>query len=373
MWSHRRTMSDRASREHRDAADWLALLDREDLSEAEDAALREWLDADPAHATQLAELAALWDHVGDTALDLPEDPEFAATADPVPHAETIEEDADHDNGGAANDNNASFIKVAAAVFGVLLLASVALFVWPQFDPDSQAPALADGRSYSTGIGEMREIELGDGSTANLNTDSVLDVRFENDRRLVILRRGEAHFSVAKDSDRPFRVATGAGSVEAVGTQFSVRIVGSDNIEVIVDEGRVKLDHSDRNGVGQPVGAPRPAQGGGQATILDAGQKYLGSNGESAISNLGQAQIANSLAWQQGELIFEDEPLENVIEEVQRYTSKRIVIQDTAIRSRKVGGYFLTSQADHIVSSLEGALGIRVEERGDTLYIYQAED
>jgi transmembrane sensor len=72
-------------------------------------------------------------------------------------------------------------------------------------------------SYATDVGEQRQISLADGSTVQLNTASALGVDLETSERRVVLRHGEAFFSVAKDSSRPFTVRAGASPIVVLGT------------------------------------------------------------------------------------------------------------------------------------------------------------
>src|SRR3546814_14675503 len=59
---------------------------------------------------------------------------------------------------------------------------------------------------STDHGEVRRIALEDGSVVMLNGNSAVQVRYQDDMRRVILRRGEASFEVAHNVQRPFVVS-----------------------------------------------------------------------------------------------------------------------------------------------------------------------
>jgi transmembrane sensor len=92
--------------------------------------------------------------------------------------------------------------------------------------------------YETEFGGFQRVALADGSTAMLNTDSRLRVRMSSGRREIVLDRGEALFTVAHDTRRPFDVTAGDTVVRAVGTAFSVRLMEQKQVDVIVSEGRV---------------------------------------------------------------------------------------------------------------------------------------
>ena len=58
------------------------------------------------------------------------------------------------------------------------------------------------RVQSTALGETRVVHPGEGSTLTMNTNSAMVVIFAPPQREVYLLRGEASFSIARDSARP---------------------------------------------------------------------------------------------------------------------------------------------------------------------------
>src|SRR5690606_41756429 len=106
-----------------------------------------------------------------------------------------------------------------------------------------APALAGAiaEPFLTSIGEQRDFTLEDGSSLAVNTGSLVEVlRLDGSARELRLRRGEALFSVAHDPSRPFRVEVGGHTVEAVGTEFDIRLHEGGVIDVVGTEGRARL-------------------------------------------------------------------------------------------------------------------------------------
>ena len=81
--------------------------------------------------------------------------------------------------------------------------------------------------------------LDDGSVAELNRGAEIEVNYTVAERRVVLRRGEALFTVAKNPARPFVVRAGGVDVRAVGTAFNVKLAGP-NLEVLVTEGTVHV-------------------------------------------------------------------------------------------------------------------------------------
>src|SRR3546814_15029131 len=94
--------------------------------------------------------------------------------------------------------------------------------------------------HATATGEILRVPLRDGSAVTLNSNSEIDVDFDEGIRHVRLLRGEALFDVAKDSSRPFVVEADSTRVTAVGTSFTVHRVSGRDVRVLVREGVVEL-------------------------------------------------------------------------------------------------------------------------------------
>ena len=97
---------------------------------------------------------------------------------------------------------------------------------------------------TTEIGGQHLQTFSDGSTAHLNTNSVIEAEFTREARIVRLMQGEALFDVAHDPSRPFIVYVGNRAVQAIGTTFVVRIE-SENIHVAVTDGQVQLSKREK--------------------------------------------------------------------------------------------------------------------------------
>jgi len=174
-----------------------------------------------------------------------------------------------------------------------------------------------------------------------------------DRR-VKLSRGEALFTVHDDPLCPFRVFVGRGTIEVLGTQFDVHqdSAGEDRVSVV--EGRIRL-HS-------PSGAPQ------WQVDLDAGQQAVWSAGPPRTHKLDDTSRAT--AWRDDRLYFDDQPLAQVVEDLQRYTPIPIRIADRHLLSTHVTGELQVDQP-HIRSSvlwLGQWSGIAVEDTGHSLVI-----
>jgi transmembrane sensor len=216
----------------------------------------------------------------------------------------------------------------------------------------------------TRVGENRAVRLADGSRISMGGASRIEVRMESRRRELTLVRGEALFAVAKDAARPFSVHAGAATVTAVGTQFDVRR-NVDRVVISVLEGRVRV---------QPLRAVVPVAwlapvvpsiARGNPAELDAKHRAtVDEHGMGAAVALPEVSVAT--AWESGRLSFDDEPLRYVVEVVNRYSGKRIVIADSEIADLRVSGTVLGEHIDGWVASLNTAFGIRATEDDGTI-------
>jgi transmembrane sensor len=200
-----------------------------------------------------------------------------------------------------------------------------------------------------------------------------------------LLKGEAHFEVAKNPQRPFMVYAGEGMVWAVGTAFNVRYVGNqkqaDNyIDVTVTEGTVKVfaqvNQEQFKEKQQPVETDKkaiePAQSASAQSlnpennapplkeqIVHAGKSVHYTSVIETIQLTSAEAVEQKLAWQQGAIIFSGETLEQAIQEIARYTERQLTIVDPAIKNIRVGGHYKTNDINGLLASLSQGFNIQV--------------
>ena len=350
--------TDRSSIED-EAIAWLIKLDSDEPTTVEQLRqLREWVARGPAHRGALDRASSVWND-----MDV-----LSALAVPLGRA---------GSGWLASFSNAigSVMKPRyAGVAASVVLAFVALMFVTQLE--RPIPAGIDGGTHVTQIGEIRQLDLIDGSTVELNTNSILAIDLSAAQRAIYLTRGEAHFDVASDDDAPFVVYTEFGTVEAVGTAFRVRVL-SDEVEVTVTEGLVDIgaharplrrdgatNMSSWSGVAEQ--ALKDPNDSGFLGQLRAGQttRFGGLLSESVeIQDLAETDVALQLSWREGLLTFAGEPLDEVVAEVSRYTETDIVIVDEILKSTRIGGRFRIGEISALLDVLETSFGVEVIQAG----------
>jgi transmembrane sensor len=194
--------------------------------------------------------------------------------------------------------------------------------------------------YATGTGESRTIELADGSRLQLNTDSAVQIRMSAGERHVRLLRGEGFFEVTKDPARPFVVESGDGWVKVVGTQFSVARRDAQT-RVQVAQGKVQV-----------------STGGGAPVYLEPGRavEYQGQQ----LAEVHAFDAASGFAWRQRQLVFRQQPLSDVVSELNRYWPGKTLVLGEALRNRVVSGVFEIDKPDAVIKALEYTLNLRAE-------------
>lgn len=358
-----------------EAAAWLIKLDGDRAPSAEElASLREWLSRSPVHREQLRSFAEFWGKMN----------VLTELSVSLGHAERRSS-----RRFASRSRLALPLFARASLAAAVIVIGIATTFWLRPDP------LSSNDFYATAVGQQRSMTLADGSLVILNTNTQIKVDYNNEYRNIRLLQGEAHFTVAKNPLRPFRVYAGNGMVQAVGTAFSVYL-RDDSVDVTVTEGKVVLVSVGQANVDllpQPGRLPGGDQSSGSIAMFDDGLiEVLGTikAGESAtfqnapnadvariidaIETIEAPEMAKRLSWREGILTFAGDPLSVVVDEISRYTTVSIEISDPVVRATRIGGRFPIGETDAMFDALEANFGLRVTRLShDRVLLSAAED
>jgi transmembrane sensor len=222
-------------------------------------------------------------------------------------------------------------------------------------------------AFKTERATHRDISLPDGSRVRLGAKSQLFVNFTSQTRYVVLEGGEAFFNVAKDKERPFLVQAGEVTVRAVGTEFNVRRV-MDKTIVAVTEGVVEVRQSLRPDDRRPRQAT--SRSASKAIRVVAGEQ-VSVDPAAAVVSVKQVDSEAVIGWQEGRLEFVDEPLGMVIDTINRYSHREIVITDKAITELRFSGTVSREHIDEWVFALAEIFPVDVRRVGnETVLISQ---
>lgn len=318
-----------------EACAWIAQLDGKTPSRQDLAAFREWINRSPQHREEITRLAGLW---GDLNVLTALAPPSKTPARPY--------------------RNHFLLGTAIIAVCVVLITVVAVL-----DNHPSMSAAGQNQLYSTRVGEQKSVTLADGTKVLLNTDSRVQASYSPQQREVHLLQGEAFFEVAHNAARPFLVYAGANVVRAVGTAFTVRLQKHD-VEVVVTDGTVEI--SAIANTGDVAAAQSHSKPIFRLADIKAGQSAAFNQEVESIQSIKPPEIERKLSWREGVLTFSGEPLEQVVDEVSRYTPVTIVISDPAIRKIRIGGYFKVGETDAMLEALETSFGVRVSRVNDKL-------
>lgn len=251
-----------------------------------------------------------------------------------------------DNDDRTGDHPAQRRWLPAAIAASLVAAvGIGIFtLTPQFT-DQSVPVVQQAK-FDTPLGGQKTIPLEDGSTVELNTQTVIRTAVNETRREVWLDAGEAFFEVAHRDDEPFVVHAGRKTITVLGTKFSVRRDEDGRVTVNVLEGRVRVD--DDEAIQD------------RAAIITAGDIVMSRGTSTLITRQAEKRVDAALAWREGLLSFDQAPLAQVVAEFNRYNKSRLVVTDAEAARIPIGGSFEASGADSFVRLLHDAYGLRIE-------------
>ncbi len=316
------------------AARWLAQLQDAEVTVDEMLAWQRWMRADARHAAAFERIEEAWDALSEASPGRIEAMSAAAGSSHATHGRRMY----------------AFALAASAAIGAVVLG------WILLDRGALPGFTGDSAVVQTTIGENRTQSLADGSTVMLGGDTRVEVRLSRGARQLILTHGEALFIVARDPQRPFTVRAGDATVTATGTAFNVRR-SDDRVIVAVMEGRVLVEPAKPAAAMQWLRSAEPPR---EPVQLDAGQQTTVKH--SVVQSAVRLEDpAAATAWRNGLISFQREPLRYVLQDVNRYARKPIVIEDQDVGELRITGTVMDDNVGEWIGSLERAFGLRAVE------------
>jgi len=209
------------------------------------------------------------------------------------------------------------------------------------------------QTFKTKLGEQVLHSLPDGSLLQLNTNTQVTVNYKNNQRFLTLIQGEANFDVAKDKSRPFVVTVGEQSFTALGTAFNIQKKSSQDIELIVTEGKVLV--SQTNDILSKITNKKDEHSLDTlpGLLVNVGEKSTVENNTLTVATkISPEQVQKNTAWQQGILIFDGDTLSDALAEISRYNNTTFEVLDEDISALKISGYFKAGDINGLLSSLD---------------------
>ena len=359
-----------------EALEWLIRLDADNpLDKSEERVLDEWLARSPVHREALRSLNVFWSNAN----------VLGSLAEPSSVICLLQK-------RCLSYFQPLIDRKRSAIFATMLVLGFGMFGLGGFNLKNSADT---NGLYVTAVGQQKTVTLADDSIIQLNTNSQVQVDYSNGFRNIRLLQGEAHFDVAKNKNKPFRVYAGSGRVQAVGTAFNVYLRGSD-VDVFVTEGRVAVasilniddqlpidadasnshastavaDDTDAyiatrvNGLGEISAGQgallKIAEAVGVDDDAQGAQRFELELVPDFTSSAGHPKKNHPLAWRKGLIIFSGESLEQVIAEISRYTPVQIEIVNPELRNIEIGGQVEVGDTDSMFKALEVNFGLTIK-------------
>ncbi|MGV2908846.1 FecR family protein [Achromobacter sp. AGC25] len=293
----------------REARTWLLTLTSGRATEADAEAFREWLRADPRRQAAFAAQKQLWRDVG-----------------PAVQAVVAE--------GARNRARKSLVTGRRAFLGGALAASAAylafkppLGLWPGLD--------VLGADYRTAAGEQRRVALGNAVDVQMNTQTRINVSRDGDGAVIELADGEAEI---RSGAAAAVVVAGKGRITAKDALFNVRYIDGE-ARLCCLSGVVRLAHE-------------------QGVFDIVANRELRYDDRRVMPPV-QVDPAIVTAWRQGWLVFDQQPLAQVVDELNRYRRGRLVLMNDQLGKRLVQARFSLAQVADAERLIRDAYGARV--------------
>lgn len=340
------------------AAQWHVLLNSDEVNDADRAAFNQWYSV-RENAEAYQRMDALWARFNKV------DSPVARTA--------LKQELRHTR------KQRRLRRFASTVGAAFILGLAMLFCWHYTLISSLSIdfLLAD---IKTGAGEQQTIDLPDGSQLVLNTVSAVNVQYSAQERIIHLVKGEVRIDVAKDPSRPLTVMGEQGSVQALGTQFSVR--DDKTVTVVqVTESRVKACSYPVNVQGHQLSGGQynyieqqnnyseqqnnyserqtPVAKSSRCQTLQAGEQTRMYRGRVEPPQVAEGDFVHD--WEQRQLIVDNQPLLRVLDELARYHKGVLMIDRTGLEAYRVSGVFPLNDTARSLQVITRSLPLHVRQ------------
>jgi len=313
------------------AETWLLRMRSGSATRADADAFQHWCARDPRHARAVDELRRVWDTLG-TATSTLDDSAWAMGRAWGSRAERSRR---------VRPGRRAFVAGGGAVAAAWLAFAPPLQLWP-----SLTDLTGD---FRTGRGQQQQLAVADGVVVHLNTQSRIDVLRggHGAEQGIDLLAGEAEIvtgmasgAQAHATGSPFVVVAASGRVRARMARFNIRRTGSQVCVTCVD-GQVRVEHPS------------------QRLSLSAGQQVIyDGRGVRPVSRVNPADVT---AWRRGLLVFNDVPLAEVVNEINRYRAGKLILRNPQLGESRVHAQFSIRRLDDAILTIRDLYGAHVTE------------
>jgi transmembrane sensor len=340
-----REHEDRAAQAVADqAAEWFIRLKDRDLSIADRRRFVRWLKQSPGNIAEFMRLAQLYGRVKRANVPTLPPEELAASENVIELGPREFLPPPEPRAGFFDSRGVRFAAVACGLALVAVVGVIANFVMAS-------------NTIETHISEWRKVHLADGTQISAGPNTLLLVDYSEGVRRIQLQRGEAMFSVTKDTSRPFIVDAGGAIVRAVGTRFGVDR-REDSVRITVAEGKVAVVRGDQ------AAALEKAVDMRIAIPLTQDQRVeFKVNAPSMTPQVETVNSTSALAWANGQLVFQNATLGEAVQEFNRRNQIQIEVDDPTVAAWHVCCVFDAADPKAFAESIAMDDAIALERAG----------
>lgn len=312
-------MGHRRAALHKEAQHWLLRLTSGAATVQDARAFEHWCEQSAAHVEAFAETRRLWENLGPAA--------HAWKAGERVRAATAAERA-----AGPRMSRRAFLGAAVTASAALVVVHPPLQLWP-----SLSDMVAD---YRTATGEQREVDLGRNVVVQMNTQTTINLRKSHGQVTGIeLLGGEIQVKTTAAKADPLSVFAGGGRIDvgAMG-KCNVRCDGT-QVQVTGLDGATTLRYQ------------------GQTTVLTTAQ--LAEFGDGRVGEVMPANLEVTMGWRRRVLIFDGQPLAEVVREINRYRPGKIILANDRLATREVQARFSLNQLTDVAALIQDAYGAKV--------------
>jgi transmembrane sensor len=229
----------------------------------------------------------------------------------------------------------SFIYKIAAILAFPIALAIGWYLFGE----SEKPVQVAEQLYeiSSPKGHVSKVKLPDGTEVWINTNSTIiyDAASFNTNNREIQLKGEAYFEVTSSEERPFTVVTPHANVKVTGTSFNVNAYPASMLfETVLTEGKIELQMK---------------SGTTESLNVEPNQRVI-FNSINKKFDVQQVEAEMFTAWRNGEIIFKDATLNDLIKELERIYDIQFHLKPANLGELRFRGMF--SYNNNLIEALE---------------------
>lgn len=331
--------------------------------------VRQWLAEDPARRELLDEFQTVWDLSGELDWgdenrawnDLKE--RVIKEKEAVfPQVRALPKRTRRKRSSGLN----IFLRVAAVI---LIVAGAYGFYRYSTSADSVSQPEEETvyNTISSPKGEQVHVRIKDGTKVVLNASSQIHYRndYGTSSREIYLE-GEAYFEVNHDHPVPFVVHAKEARVEDIGTKFNIKAYpGQQETEVAVSEGKVRVSPRKQSHENDEKSSENEEE---TSVVVSQGQKVNVRDNPNQLI-VEKADLHQVLSWLQNRLIFDAEPLAQVIDRLERYYDIEVDVADASLFDKKITGSFEDESMENVVKVLAISMDAGYSLKGNAVRFF----